>query len=315
MPESSGAAPAPNPSVKSIIERYIQHSEATGLHGGEALDERKRTLRRFAAWKFDLFTTVGELPVAACAPHLLEDFIESQAGWKSSSTRRDKAKMVKACFNWARRGKRILENPFEHVNYEEAEPRPVMPDATLDVFVEEANVHFERALLFLRKTGARLSTFFRLEWEHIDWERGVAIVPNHKSKKKTKKPLSLPLVEEAIEILRKVQAEDYHPGIIFRNTDGTPWNRRTLGQQLRRMKARLGVQSPATLHGIRHQVGTMAVRNGALLKFVSKGLGHSSQAVTEKHYVHVDPDLEAMRDAIRRSLAKPAAGGSATPQG
>lgn len=292
--------------VRQVVDRYLQHCLAVGTHSAEARSERERTFRVLMAYTSPAFDGVlGELPLTLCLPCYLEDLIEGNERWKSTSTRKAKANQINAAFNWAVKTKRVADNPFSGINYPEADPRPCMPDDVLGKVMVKANKHFERALVFLRLTGCRLSDLFRLCWDHIDWEKGLARLPVRKSKRNgaPRKPKPLILLDEAIELLKKVRAEDYHEGIVFRNTQGRPWNRRTLGQELDRLKDRLGIDCQATLHGIRHQVGTLAVKAGISVKFVSRLLGHSSSAITERYYVHDDEDFESMR--IAAEAAKP----------
>lgn len=295
--------------VRQVVERYLLHCQVIGTHSDEARSERERTFRAFLAYQSDQFPgTLGELPVSDCLPCHLEDFIEHNPKWKSSSTRKAKANQINAAFNWSAKRRTIQHNPFSGVNYAEADPREPMPDEVLTRIMQKANKPFERVLVFLRLTGCRLSDLFRLRWEHVDWEKGLARLPARKGRKPgTRKPKPLVLLPEALELLRKIQAEDFHEGEIFRNTKGRAWNRRTLGQQLDRMKERLGIDCPATLHGIRHQVGTAAIKAGAPVKFVSRLLGHSSSAITERFYVHDEDDFESMRLAAEAARPKPAA--------
>lgn len=291
--------------VRQVVDRYMQHCFAVGTHSAEARSERERTFKVFLAYTSPAFDgTLGDLPLASCLPCFLEDLIEGNLRWKSTSTRKAKANQINAAFNWAVNSKRIPDNPFSGITYPEAEPRPCMPDDVLGKVMVKANKSFERALVFLRLTGCRLSDLFRLCWDHIDWEKGLARLPVRKAKRNGKgKPKPLILLDETIELLKKVRAEDYHEGEVFRNTQGRSWTRRTLGQELARLKERLEIGDPATLHGIRHQVGTMAVKAGISVKFVSRLLGHSSSAITERYYVHDDEDFESMR--IAAEAAKP----------
>ncbi|HWY88253.1 MAG TPA: tyrosine-type recombinase/integrase [Gemmataceae bacterium] len=298
-----------NPTVREIIDRYLTSSQCKGTHSDEAFSERRRVLAGVNVNKDKAGNEVttktkvpgfadlyGDMLVADMRPSHLEDWIEATHSWRSSSTRKAKAVQVCACFNWAKAGGRC-GNPFSGVNYPEAPPKPPMPDDTFDQISKHANKPFERILQFLRLTGCRLSDACGLTWEHIDWARGIIVLDKHKSKKKTGKAKVIVLVDAAVEFLRDVQANHYETGIVFRNNRNNPWDRRILGQQLRRLKKVLGLDIKPTLHGIRHQAGTQAIKNGASLKFVSLMLGHASTAITEKYYVHVDQDLDGIRAA------------------
>ncbi len=227
--------------------------------------------------------------------------------------------MIRAAFAWAADGERIDRNPFVRVRYEEAERRPELPDKCLDVVTDLANKPYERALRWLRLTGCRLSEMAEAIWADIDLERGIWTIPKHKSRKKTKRPKVIALVPEAVALLRELPSVALAESVplfasvlgsgakpddvIFTNTRGTAWNRRTLGQQLRRMKEKFGITTKASLHGIRHCAATSAIAAGAPIKMVAEQLGHSTTAVTEKYYWHAsDEHVDAMRDAIGKGI-------------
>lgn len=287
--------------VRDVLLLYLRHSEASGLHGQETLADRQHV--------FGLFADVhGDLPVTDCKPFHLTDFIQAHPTWKSLSTQRSKANAIRAAFQWAARQERIDRNPFLSVTYGEAEPRPPLGDDVLQELLVCSNKRFERVVRFLRLTGCRLGELTGLTWPAIDLEKGLARIERHKTRKRTQKAKLLILVPEAVELLRKIQRTqkpDYQ-GVVFLNTRGTPWNRRTLGQTLRRMKTRGEVSTAATLHGLRHQWATKAIASGAPLSLVSAALGHSSSAVTERYYVDLSREVEAIRSAS--SLAMPTEG-------
>lgn len=71
-------------------------------------------------------------------------------------------------------------------------------------------------------------------------------------------------------------------------------------------RARLAAGVPwATFHDLRRTCGTMMVQAGVDLYVVSKVLGHSSPAVTAKHYAHLQTDR--MRDGLEQTFAPAAA--------
>ncbi len=312
-PESSGSDGIY--SVEDVVSLYLRHAAAEGVHCPEAAADRHRTLALFVA-------VHGSLPVDACKPFHLTDWIESHPTWKSVSTRRAKANYVRAAFQWAANGERIDRNPFSKVRYAEAERRPELADDTFKLIASLANKPFERAVCFLRLTGCRLSELSGATWADVDLERGVWTVQRHKSRKSTGKAKLVALVPEAVDLLRSVaqalaepigaavvvespEAHIAEPGpCIFLNNRGTPWNRRTLGQQLRRMKARHGIKTRATLHGVRHRFAGQAVANGAPIKLIAAQLGHSTCAVTERYYVDLDGQIDAIREAARLGLPK-----------
>ncbi len=307
--------PAQSPfTVADVIDLYLRYSRAVGLHCPEALADRERTLGLFAE-------VHGALPISECKPFHLSDWIEAHPTWKSVSTRRAKANEIRAAFQWACNGERIDRNPFLKVRYAEAERRPEMPDDVLDKLCALANKPYERAARFMRLTGCRCSELCRARWRDVDLERGVWTIPYHKSKHATKRPKIVALVKEAVDLLTEIRAiavvrvADSKAGMptknvptdadfIFTNTRGRPWNRRTLGQQIERMKRRYGIECKASLHGIRHKFAGQAVANGAPIALISAQLGHQSISTTQRYYVDLSGSMDAIRAAAEMAKRK-----------
>lgn len=302
------ATPVREYTVSDVLMLYVRHSERTGLHAPEALADRKRTFKKFA-------DHYGLVPISQAKPYLLSDFIDSHPQWKSQSTRKNKAVQIKAAFQWAADQERISRNPFRSVRYEEAPRRPDLPDETFQSVCRLAPKGYERALLFLRLTACRLSELCQCEWNQCDLDRGVWVIPKHKTIRYTRKAKVIALIPEACELLRRIK-EDWTPykfdcekarlqaRFVFVNRRGNPWTRHTLAQNLARWKRRGLVQTDASLHGIRHRFGSAAAAAGAPVKLVAHQMGHASVTTFERYYCDLTGEIDAVRDAARLAIPK-----------
>lgn len=299
VPATPARPEPPGLTVNQLFDLYLRYSIAEHVHGPEALYDRQRTLAWFAE-------THGEMAVADLKPFHLSDWIDGHPGWRSASTRRSKANGIRAAFQWAVNGERISRNPFKSVRYGEAERRPSMPDEALAELLAVGNKRFEMALRFLRLTGCRVSEMCGLTWANVDMAGGLATIQKHKSRKHTGKAKIVVLVPECVELLKEIRRRHtpYYMGVVFLNNRGLPWNRRTLGQHLRRMKKVYGINCKATIHGLRHAWATEAVRSGAPMKHVSMALGHATMAITEKFYVEIAADSAEVRAAALAAQVK-----------
>lgn len=284
--------------IAEIVSAYLRHAGTVNLFGAETFSERRRVLSKFAS-------LYGGITASEARAFHLSDWIENNPRWRSTATRKAKANQVNAAFNWAVRQGRIDRNPFASVRYDESEPRPPMPDSDYALLIELGNKPFDRAVQFLRFTSIRLSELCGMNWEDIDFERNVLIIRRHKSRKKTKKNKIVPLTKESVCLLQQLQCltkvcEASSP--VFVNNRGTRWTRGTLGQQLRRIKARHGLKMSATLHGLRHQVATAAIARGESPKLVAHLLGHSSMQTTERFYCHLENEIEAVRAVAEKAM-------------
>lgn len=320
-PRTMAAMPTSTLTVRDVIALYLRHSKANGLHCQQALAERESLFALFNEATFgDPPVKIVDLDVDNAKAYHLSDWIDANEGWKSVATRRAKANMIRAAFEWAAEQERITRNPFRKVRYAESERRPNLPDDVLETVEHLANKKFEIALRFLRLTGCRLSELSEATWAGIDFEHGVWTIHRHKSKRYTGKAKSVALVAEAVWLLQKMaiaaakmpnatfdtaRMAPIFQQTIFTNNRGTAWNRRTLGQSLSRIKVKFNIKTRASLHGVRHTAATEALANGASPVLVSEQLGHASPAITFKYYWHPDADhVQQIRQAFEKGIRK-----------
>lgn len=308
MVRSDGDVAVREYTVNEVLMLYLRHSERNGVHGSEALADRRRT---FAAFQ----QAYGMCWMSQVRSHMLADFIDNHPTWKSSSTRKAKAVQIKAAFQWAYDQERIDRNPFRSIRYQESPRRPDMADDTLETVCRLGTKPYEQALRFLRLTACRLSELCQCQWDQIDAARAVWAIPKHKTIRYTRKAKLVALVPEALDLLAQVKAA-WRPFAfdcdwkrrqetwVFLNRRGNPWTRHTLAQNLRRMKARGFIDSAASLHGIRHRFGSAAAAAGAPAKLVATQMGHASVTTYERYYCDLTGELGAVRDAARLALPK-----------
>jgi len=69
-----------------------------------------------------------------------------------------------------------------------------MTDEEFRALLRSSAAYFRRFITFLKFTGCRPGEASALRWAHIDWERCIAVIPEHKTVKKSGKPRVLILV-------------------------------------------------------------------------------------------------------------------------
>lgn len=284
------------PTVASVIEKFIAHGERVNLWSAEAKRYRRTLFAAFIA-------ACGKLRIDECKAFHLREWIDAQPGLKASATKRGAATAIKAAFRWALDEEYIDRHPFRGVKYAEGEPRPAMPDDVLEELCVCASKRFERVVRFLAWTGCRVSELAGLTWPCVDMVKGIMVIERHKSWRYTRKAKVVPLVAEAVELLKDIRSRqrDNYYGHVFLNNQNRPWNRRTLAQTLSRMKHRGEIKTDCTLHSLRHRMASKAIANGAPLALVSAALGHASPAFTAARYGHVTDQIDAMRSAMAKA--------------
>ncbi len=148
--------------------------------------------------------------------------------------------------------------------------------AVLDNWPFDDSAAFIKFALF---TGFRRGELFKLQWEHLDFERGLLTLPDPKGKK----TVTVPVCQEALDVLTSLHRSSE---FVFPGKNG---GQRTdfKGPWLRIRKA-AGLPPAFRFHGVRHHFASTLVSNGVDLAVVGKLLSHK-QAQTTMRYAHLQP--------------------------
>jgi len=157
------------------------------------------------------------------------------------------------------------------------------------MFAREVTLAF-RLLLF---TGARLREILHLEWAHVDLERGLLMLPDSKTGRKT-----IVLSAPALTILR--HADRSSAFVIPGATPDRP--RSDLKKPWRAIQQYAGLEG-VRVHDLRHTFASIGAGSSLGLPIVGKLLGHSQPATTAR-YAHLDADpLRRAADIIGGKIA------------
>lgn len=131
-------------------------------------------------------------------------------------------------------------------------------------------------------TGARRSNIFGMRWEEIDWPRKVWNIPMTKNGD----PLNVPLISEAIELLKKRQKEQINIGHqspwVFPSDMGRSGHIEDIRKSWHALMMRAGMKD-FHFHDLRHTFASYQAINGSSMLIVGKGLGHKSLSSTQRY--------------------------------
>jgi integrase len=154
--------------------------------------------------------------------------------------------------------------------------------------------HAAAALRLLIFTGARLREMLDLRWDHVDLQRGLLLLPDSKTGKKT-----IVLGAAALAVLENLPRVGHF--VIAGTDNGRP--RADLQRPWALVSRRAGLSS-LRLHDLRHSFASVGAGSGFGLPVIGKLLGHSNSKTTER-YAHLAADpLRRASDAIGGSIAK-----------
>jgi integrase len=139
--------------------------------------------------------------------------------------------------------------------------------------------HAAGALRLLIFTGARLREILWLKWDHVDFERGLLLLPDSKTGRKT-----IVLNAPALAVLSGLP----RIGEFVIVSDSANKPRHDLNRPWRLVSTRAGLDG-VRLHDLRHTHASVGAGAGLGLPIIGKLLGHS-QASTTQRYAHLDAD-------------------------
>ncbi|MEY9575116.1 integrase [Bradyrhizobium diazoefficiens] len=165
-------------------------------------------------------------------------------------------------------------------------PKPENRLAKIDQFAAGAL----RLLLF---TGARLREVLHLKWEHIDFDRGLLLLPDSKTGKK-----AIVLNAPALAVLNGLERVGEY--VIAGEKLDKP--RADLKRPWNLVRGAAGLDG-LRIHDLRHTYASFGAGGGLGLPIIGKLLGHS-QAATTARYAHLDSDpLKRASETIAGQIA------------
>src|SRR6516225_5107657 len=157
--------------------------------------------------------------------------------------------------------------------------------------------HAAAAIRLLVFTGARLREILHLKWEHVDFERGLLLLPDSKTGKKA-------IVLNAPSLAILVNLPRIGAYVIAGQAIGTDGDkpRSDLNRPWRAIVKRAGL-TKLRIHDLRHTHASVGAGLGLGLPIIGKLLGHTQPSTTAR-YAHLDADpLRRASEHIGNRLA------------
>jgi integrase len=154
--------------------------------------------------------------------------------------------------------------------------------AEADRLIKELPDHLKFMVRFALATGLRESNITGLEWSQVDLKRRCAWI--HGDQAKGKKPIAVPLNDEAISVIRAQIGK--HEVCVF-TYEGQPM-RKAHNHAFDKALVRAGIED-FTFHGLRHTWASWHIQNGTPVH-VLKELGGWSDLKLVQRYAHLSAD-------------------------
>jgi integrase len=166
-------------------------------------------------------------------------------------------------------------------------------EALVELQKQGANPASLAIVRLLLLTGARRDEIAGAKWEHVDFQRGVLLLPDSKTGAK-----AVPLAAPALEVLSKLPRDDRSSWVFpAARGEGHHVGVPKVWRKLRKMVGLKGVR----LHDLRHTHASVGVALNQSLFIVGKILGHKRPQTTEKYaHLALDPVRAAAEQTAQR---------------
>lgn len=216
--------------------------------------------------------------------------------------------VISGVFNHARDSELIRYNPCDGILRELKLTRQKQidtdpfTDAEKDRFLETCREHFSDMYPFFFtafQTGLRLGELLALEWGKVDFHGRFLVISKSfrnglESGTKTGAKRYVDMTEGVIEELKKLRLQHKKEALAGTATDlvfhrkGTHMTQNYARRYFERILDKAGLRK-IRFHDIRHTYASLLVSKGAILKYVSQQMGHSSIDTTLDCYSRFIP--------------------------
>ena len=276
---------------------------------GKELGSARDTFLRYRS-TVDLFMAhLGKrstLPLSAIGARDVEDFRNSRLKLVSASTVSDDLKIVRTAFNKARKQGAIQTNPCEAVDFPKsvAQTREAFTASEVKALVATASAEWKTPILLSFYAGLRLGDAVRLDWQAVDFSKGLLTFRAQKTKRIESLPLH-PILRRHLEKIAGDAAGAISPTLAGQSTDG----RSGLSRQFSNIVNEAGLGAPEgkklegnrrrftakTFHSLRHGFVSSMANAGVSKELRMKLAGHTSEDVAEVYSHH---ELQRLQDAV-----------------
>jgi integrase len=252
--------------------------------------------------------TVGDVPIERLNGALLESYKSKRlaAGDTAPATINKGLMVVKhmaglsarSGWGWMDRERAAIIREVGMLQEPPGRQRPIKPaelTAILGAFKRVDARFARRVVQAALLTGCRLGEILSLEAGDVDLKRKVLDLSKTKQNRNHQIVVTPPLAS----VLKEALADEKRKGgaHVFVNRAGKPYTVDGFSKHFARVADRAKLPD-ITFHDLRRHVGTLLINEGERLEVVSKLLGHSTVAVTQRSYAHLATD--ATRAAFGR---------------
>jgi integrase len=278
--------------MAELIERYLMHAR---LHKQEnSFKQDEGYLRR------NIDAQLRAQKLSAITVGTIEKLNHDVGSARGKSAANHLIRCLKRMFSLAKAWGMVGgDNPCTGVQAFKMPPRERFltwdeVDLVHKALVPEGDWRIRSLFPMLIATGRRKSELLKLRWDQIDFGAGTLRLRRAKNNKQ----LLIPLPEAILQMLRALPTHGVGELVFPGNREGQPL--KDINGAWDRIRSRVGL-TDVTIHALRHSFASLQLQAGTPLIVVSKLLGHSSLAMSER-YSHLQ--IEQMKGPMESHAAR-----------
>lgn len=283
--------------ISYAVEKYL--IDVSSLKSDESRKFDYYILHSFTNYLEDHYVIGTDEPLNSISLLHLESyqkFLLVKKRMKPSSINRH-FNTIKNFFNKCHKWEFLLKNPAHHLSMltEHQSKKEVWTDKEIVYVMDLLSEKDKLLFLFLKLTGARLSSAARLKVSDVNLEKSFIYLSSQKGSDAKMKYYKFPCHDKLKKFLTPILNNKNPSDYIFLNEHNKPYICGNFSKKISRLLSRPEVKAMTNnkklfLHGLRHSVATQLHQNGLTIKEVKELLGHCSVTVTEG-YVHTDEQI------------------------
>lgn len=283
----------------SLSEAFDEYLKWIEVNRPKAHKQRKSIKAKWLA-------VVGDVAIERLDASLLETYKARRLAAGTAPATINKGLMVakhmcrvaaRSGWGWMDRERAAVVREVPMLQEPPGRQRPIKPSelaAVFGAFKRKDSRFARRVVSAALLTGCRLGEILDLRVEEVDLRRKLIDLSRTKQNRNHQLVITAPLEALLKEALGEPKRAGAH---VFINGRGAPYTVDGFSKHFARIAERAKAPD-ITFHDLRRHVGTLLINAGERLEVVSKLLGHSTVAVTQRSYAHLA--TEATRGAFEQ---------------
>lgn len=242
----------------------------------------------------ELFNKLHPVRCADINHDLLDEFCSGL----SSSYAYTVGSVIKQILKWAKLKKKIKEDHSEGYSLPSPNSRHrIIKASEHKKLCRSANRPTKMLLRLLWETGARPGELSKLKWDMLSPDFGMAVLKEHKTSRRTKKPRVIYFSSRAVLILKILKKRSTSSHILVSNR-GIPWTDQAIVKAMKRLSESTGLDIVA--YDYRHTWITRALRSNVPVATVAQLSGHVDVSMISRVYGHLDQHSDYLSEAAKK---------------